>query len=106
LNPDLTNFTAQEEFLDNPMPDVIQQWWFYLSVLNPQAGDLVLDVGCNTGDAERLLMREYPYIEKVIGLENYLASAKRPGFRAFAPWSIRSSTPTGCQHFMAIKQRT
>jgi precorrin-6B methylase 2 len=60
---------AQEEFLNDPMPDVIDQWRFYLSVLNPQAGDLILDVGCNTGDAERLLLREYPQIGKVIGVE-------------------------------------
>jgi hypothetical protein len=30
---------AQEEFLDHPMPDVIEQWRLYFSVLNPQSGD-------------------------------------------------------------------
>jgi ubiquinone/menaquinone biosynthesis C-methylase UbiE len=61
---------AQEEFLDDPMPNVIEQWRFYFSVLNPQAGDIVLDVGCNTSEAERLLLREYPSIGKVVGVEN------------------------------------
>jgi ubiquinone/menaquinone biosynthesis C-methylase UbiE len=61
---------AQEEFLDEPMPDVIDQWRFYFSVLNTQTGDIILDVGCNTGDAERLLLREYPPIGKVIGVEH------------------------------------
>jgi ubiquinone/menaquinone biosynthesis C-methylase UbiE len=61
---------AQEEFLDEPMADVIDQWRFYFSVLNTQTGDIILDVGCNTGDAERLLLREYPPIGKVIGVEN------------------------------------
>jgi hypothetical protein len=60
---------AQEEFLDDPTPDVIEQWRYYFSVLAPQAGDLILDVGCNTAEAERLLLREYPKIGKVIGLE-------------------------------------
>lgn len=61
---------AQEEFLDDPMPDVIEQWRYYFSLLLPQADDLILDVGCNTAEAERLLLREYPKIGKVIGLEN------------------------------------
>jgi arsenite methyltransferase len=60
---------AQEEFLDDPMPDVIEQWRFYFSALAPQAGDLILDVGCNTGEAERLLLRDYPRIGKIIGVE-------------------------------------
>ncbi len=60
---------AQEEFLDDPMPDVIEQWRYYFSVLAPQAGDRILDVGCNTAEAERLLLRDYPKIGKVIGLE-------------------------------------
>jgi SAM-dependent methyltransferase len=61
---------AQEEFLDDPMPDVIEQWLYYFSLLLPQADDLILDVGCNTAEAERLLLREHPKIGKVIGLEN------------------------------------
>jgi ubiquinone/menaquinone biosynthesis C-methylase UbiE len=60
---------AQEEFLDDPMPDIIEQWRHYFSLLAPQAGDVILDVGCNTADAERLLLREYAKIDKVIGLE-------------------------------------
>jgi len=61
---------AQEEFLDDPMPDVIEQWRYYFSLLSPHADYLILDVGCNTVEAERLLLREYPTIGKVIGLEN------------------------------------
>jgi ubiquinone/menaquinone biosynthesis C-methylase UbiE len=60
---------AQEEFIDDPMPDVIEQWRYYFSVLAPQTGDLILDVGCNTAEAERLLIREHPQIEAVVGLE-------------------------------------
>lgn len=60
---------AQEEFLDDPMPDVIEQWRHYFSLLAPETDDLILDVGCNTAEAERLLLREYPKIGKVIGLE-------------------------------------
>ena len=47
-----------------------QQWQFYLSALGPEAGDTIVDVGCNTGEAERLLLKEYPKISKVIGIEN------------------------------------
>jgi SAM-dependent methyltransferase len=61
---------AQQEFLNDPMPDVIEQWRYYFSLLAPQADDLILDVGCNTAKAERLLLREHPKIGKVIGLEN------------------------------------
>ncbi len=61
---------AQEEFLDDPMPDIIEQWRHYFSLLAPQRGDRIIDVGCNTAEAERLLLREYPSIGKVIGLEN------------------------------------
>jgi ubiquinone/menaquinone biosynthesis C-methylase UbiE len=60
---------AQEEFLDDPMPDIIEQWRYYFSVLAPQPDDQILDVGCNTAEAERLLLREYHNIGKVIGLE-------------------------------------
>jgi ubiquinone/menaquinone biosynthesis C-methylase UbiE len=61
---------AQEEFLDNPMPDIIAQWRHYFSILDPQPGDIILDVGCNSGDAERLLLLEYPGIRKIFGIEN------------------------------------
>jgi SAM-dependent methyltransferase len=60
---------AQETFLDLPMPDVMAQWRFYLSMLDPQPGDRILDVGCGTGDAERLLLRIYPEVGGVIGVE-------------------------------------
>jgi ubiquinone/menaquinone biosynthesis C-methylase UbiE len=63
---------AQEEFLDDPMPDVIEQWRYYFSVLAPTDGDRILDVGCNTAEAERLLLTDYPKIGKVIGLEKDL----------------------------------
>ena len=61
---------AQEEFLDEPMPDIIEQWRHYFLLLAPRRGDRIIDVGCNTTEAERLLLREYPNIGKVIGLEN------------------------------------
>jgi ubiquinone/menaquinone biosynthesis C-methylase UbiE len=73
---------AQEEFLDDPMPDIIEQWRFYFSALAPQAGDLILDVGCNTGEAERLLLRDYSRIGKVIGVEK---DAKRHDY-ALSKW--------------------
>jgi len=57
---------AQERFLDPPLPDIIQQWRDYLRLLAPAPGDILLDIGCHTGDAERLLLRDYPHIAKVI----------------------------------------
>ncbi len=60
---------AQEHFLDDPMPDVIEQWRFYLSVLRPSIDDTILDVGCGMGDAERLLVRENPTVGNVVGVE-------------------------------------
>jgi ubiquinone/menaquinone biosynthesis C-methylase UbiE len=61
---------AQEWFLEPPMPDVIEQWRFYFKQLNFQPNDVVLDVGCNTGDTEHFLVNLYPYIDKVVGLDN------------------------------------
>ncbi|SRR5258706_6645468 len=60
---------AQELFLDPPVPDIIQQWRYYLRALAPAADQLILDVGCHSGDAERLLLRDYPKIAKVIGID-------------------------------------
>lgn len=68
---------AQEEFLDIPLPDIIEQWHFYFSVLSPDPGDEIIDVGCDTGDTERLLVREYPKIAKVIGIEKSRARCER-----------------------------
>jgi ubiquinone/menaquinone biosynthesis C-methylase UbiE len=60
---------AQKNFLKPPIPDVLAQWRHYLSTLAPGAGDRVLDVGCGTGDADQLLLRIYPEVVEVIGLE-------------------------------------
>jgi SAM-dependent methyltransferase len=63
------NPMAQKNFLNPPIPDVLAQWRHYLSVLAPGAGDRVLDVGCGTGDADRLLLRIYPEVAEVVGVE-------------------------------------
>ncbi|HZG86526.1 methyltransferase domain-containing protein [Paenibacillus sp.] len=60
---------AQELFLDPPMPDVIEQWRHYLQQLDLKPGDTVLDVGCNTGDAEFFLSNLYPYIGRAVGID-------------------------------------
>ncbi|MFS0879181.1 methyltransferase domain-containing protein [Metabacillus niabensis] len=61
---------AQEQFLNPPMPDIIEQWKFQLVQLNVQPNDIVLDIGCNSGDTEHLLVNLFPYIKKVIGLDH------------------------------------
>ena len=68
---------AQEEFLDPPMPVVIAQWEHYLSVLDVKPGDRVLDVGCRTGDTERLLVRNYPTLDYVVGVDVNIPWIKR-----------------------------
>jgi ubiquinone/menaquinone biosynthesis C-methylase UbiE len=73
---------AQEEFLEPPLPDILAQWRFYFGVLRPEAGDTILDVGCNTGEVERFLLQEYPDIRQVVGVE---ISPKRYE-RAVAKW--------------------
>ena len=60
---------AQDRFLNPPLPDIIQQWQYYLRVLAPAPGAVILDIGCHSGDAERLLLRDYPQIAKVIGID-------------------------------------
>lgn len=59
------------------MPDVIAQWRHYLSVLSPRAGDAILDIGCNTGDTERLLLRDHPDVARVVGIDSDPARVAR-----------------------------
>ena len=51
------------------MPDIVKQWKDYFKILSPQENEVILDVGCNTGDASRLLLLKYPKIQKVIGID-------------------------------------
>jgi ubiquinone/menaquinone biosynthesis C-methylase UbiE len=60
---------AQEEFLEPPLPDILAQWRFYFELLQPAAGEVILDVGSNTGDVERFLLREHPSLGRVVGIE-------------------------------------
>jgi ubiquinone/menaquinone biosynthesis C-methylase UbiE len=80
---------AQAEFLNPPMPDIIAQWLFYLSVLQPQAGQVIIDVGCNTGETEKFLVQTYPAIGKVIGLENNLTAYEQ----AVTRWQAEGTDP-------------
>jgi ubiquinone/menaquinone biosynthesis C-methylase UbiE len=49
---------------------VIEQWRFYFSLLSPRPGDVILDAGCNTGEAERLLLSRLSTDWKIIGVED------------------------------------
>lgn len=60
---------AQEQFFDPEMPDILIQWRHYLSVLDLRRGLSVLDVGCNRGDAERLMLQDYPGLGRVVALD-------------------------------------
>ena len=60
---------AQENFYTNIYPDIIDQWKFYIEKLDLKKGDKVLDIGCNSGDAERLMVNCSPQIEKVVGID-------------------------------------
>ncbi len=68
---------AQEYFLNPPMPDIIMQWKAYFGFLDIAPGHSVLDIGCNTGDAEHLLLGVYPFVEKAVGIDNSEARIKR-----------------------------
>lgn len=74
---------AQEQFLDPPMPDIIAQWRVYLSLLRLRPGDRVLDVGCNRGDSERLLLTDYPELGLVVGLNK---GSRNPAWET-PPWT-------------------
>ena len=63
---------AQEHFLDSPMPDILAQWRHYLDLLTLQADARVLDVGCGSGDALRLLVRTFPAVGEAVGLDKNL----------------------------------
>jgi len=59
-----------QRFLDDPpMPDVAAQWRHYFSVLGCEPGHRVLDVGCDRGDADHLLLELAPGIGGVVGLD-------------------------------------
>ena len=72
---------AQERFLDGPMPDIMAQWRQYFSWLEPRAGESIIDVGCDSGDADRFLAQEYPAVGRIIGVEadegRYLRAIER-----------------------------
>ena len=59
-----------KKFLDIPMPDIIEQWRYYLSLLRPESGHRVIDVGSGSGDAVYLLSQDFPAIEKVVGIDS------------------------------------
>jgi arsenite methyltransferase len=60
---------AQDSFLNPPLPDIIAQWRDYFRALQLQPGQRVLDIGCQKGDADRLLLREFPTPGKVVALD-------------------------------------
>ncbi len=60
---------AQESFFDPEMPDIISQWRYYLNCLQIRDGLSVLDVGCNQGDTERLILQDYPRIGRLVALD-------------------------------------
>ena len=80
---------AQERFLDGPMPDIVTQWRQYLAWLEPGAGDTVIDVGCDTGDAARFLAQEYPAVQQIVGVE----SDERRYQRALERWRNGGADP-------------
>lgn len=80
---------AQELFLDGPMPDIVKQWRHYLSLLGVRDGDRVVDVGCDTGDALRLLAREQAGAGCLTGIE-YSAMRCR---RAVSRWRNDGADP-------------
>jgi len=43
---------------------------FQLVQLHVQPNDFVLDIGCNSGDTEHLLVNLFPYIKEDIGLNH------------------------------------
>jgi ubiquinone/menaquinone biosynthesis C-methylase UbiE len=59
----------QPKFFDNMSEDMLKQWHYYFSVLQPQSGDSILDVGCGLGDADKGLLMAYPTLRKVVGVD-------------------------------------
>ena len=57
------------KFFDDMNEDMIKQWHYYFSVLQPQSGDMVLDVGCSLGDADKGLLMAYPTLRRVVGID-------------------------------------
>ena len=80
---------AQERFLDGPMPDIMAQWRQYFSWLEPRAGESIIDVGCDTGDAARFLAQEYPAVRHIIGVE----ADERRYERALERWKRAGGDP-------------
>ena len=80
---------AQERFLDGPLTDILAQWRHYFALLAPRAGDVIVDIGCDTGDADRLLAADYPEIEQVVAIE---ADARRY-HRALERWQAGGADP-------------
>ena len=61
---------AQMKFVDPPMPDIIEQWRYYFSLLRPKKGHRIIDVGSGAGDAVHLLLKDHPAITQIVSLRN------------------------------------
>jgi ubiquinone/menaquinone biosynthesis C-methylase UbiE len=61
---------AQMKFLDPPMPDIIDQWRYYFSLLRPEKGHRIIDVGSGAGDAVHLLLKDHPAITQIVGVDS------------------------------------
>jgi len=77
---------AQDSFLNPAMPDIIEQWRAYFRLLELQPCHTILDVGCNTGDADRFLLRLYPYVKMVVGIDNSYSRVQRAQARILAEY--------------------
>jgi len=61
---------AQMKFLDPPMPDIIEQWRYYYSLLRPERGQRVIDVGSAAGDAAFLLLKDHLLIAQIVCVDS------------------------------------
>ncbi|MCD7033566.1 methyltransferase domain-containing protein [Metabacillus sp. GX 13764] len=71
---------SQDYFIDPPKEDIKEQWQYYFDIMDIPEGAVVLDAGCNTGEADVYLARLRPDL-RIIAIDSSAETIKQANQR-------------------------